>query len=280
MPELPEVEHARRQLERWAAGATLVAVKIAEPTSVRVGLSSRPSDGVDAPGVALAPFVGLAAGNPMRHGKRLGWPFGDRFLLAHLGMSGKWVRREPADPPPGAGRIGLIFRRGPDEWTCWFVDARRFGCIAVGTVGSLHAGLGPDCLIEPLGGTELAARFSVGRAIKVALLEQDRVAGLGNIQAAESLWRAGIHPDRRCDALTPAEWDRLAVSIQVQLRTAIAEFDGLDEVLYVSEGNSDSGFSVYGRLGEPCPKCTTPIVREVRGQRGTWWCPTCQPRDP
>ncbi len=277
MPELPEVEHARRQLERWAAGATLTGSRVADRAVVRAGLSSRPSDAVADPEAALAPLVGRVAGVPERHGKRLGWPFGDRVLLGHLGMSGKWVRRAPSDPAPVAGRLGLELRRGGEDLVCWLVDTRRFGCVSVGMDPDLHAGLGPDCATNPLDGPELAARFQVRRPVKVALLDQDRIAGLGNIHAAEALWRAGIHPDRACAGLTAAEWARLAAAIRVQIAGALADMDGQDEVTYLSEGGDDSAFSVYGRHGEPCPRCGGMVVREVRAQRGTWWCPTCQP---
>jgi formamidopyrimidine-DNA glycosylase len=277
VPELPEVEHARRQLTAWGEGAVLTGVVLADPAAVREGLTSRPSDAVADPLATLAPLVGRVAGAPVRHGKRLGWPFGDAWLLAHLGMSGKWVRRSPEDPAPPAGRIGFEVTRGGERATLWLVDTRRFGCVSVGTEEDLHRGLGPDALLAPPTGAELAALLDTKRPIKLVLLEQDRVAGLGNIHAAEALWRARIHPDRACATLSAAEWDRLASAIGAQLAEAIGSFDGVDEVVYLSEGREESPFAVYGRAGEPCRTCGAPVVREVRGQRGTWWCPVCQP---
>ncbi|MBA2322366.1 MAG: formamidopyrimidine-DNA glycosylase, partial [Deltaproteobacteria bacterium] len=223
MPELPEVEATRRRLDAWLAGQPIVAVHVADASSVRTGLTSRPSDAVSDPAAATRPWIGTVAGTPLRRGKRLGLRIGSSGLLAHLGMSGKWIRRAPGDPVPKFGRIGLEV---PGR-VAWFVDPRRFGCVTVCPAeaidGALATGLGPDALLELPDGPGLAARFAVKRPIKIALLEQDRLAGLGNIHAVEALWRARIHPDRRCDALTAAEWAALSSAIGAQMTFAIAD---------------------------------------------------------
>ncbi len=278
MPELPEVEAARVRLERWAAGRRLDTVYLVDPSSVRTRLSSRPRDAVSDPGSAVGGWVGGVAASPLRHGKRLGWAFGASGLLAHFGMSGKWIARPPGAEVPKFARIGLAFDAGP---VCWFVDARRFGCVTVvpaeGLWAALREGLGPDALTACPLGPDLSRRFAVKRPLKVALLEQDRLAGLGNIHVAEALWRAGIHPDRRCDALTAAEWSRLSAAITAQLEAAGADLAGDQELTYLSEGASPNPFSVYGQRERPCPRCGGAIAAAQRGGRVTWWCPGCQP---
>lgn len=276
MPELPELEICRRQLSRWGGGQRLQAVHIVDPTSIRTALSSRPSDAdPDGPEKVRA-LVGRVAGEALRHGKRVAWPLGEHALMIHLGMTGKWVRRPASDPPPRHGRIGLQF--GQD--TLWMVDARRFGCVSVVPEDemalALRGTMGPDALAEPLDGPALARRFPGRRAIKVALLDQSGIAGVGNIHAAESLWRANISPKKRCNALTPADWARLAAAIPAQLQWTVDAEDA-EEIVYTSEAGAENPFHIYGHEGAPCPVCGTAIVKEVLGGRSTFWCPQCQP---
>jgi formamidopyrimidine-DNA glycosylase len=277
MPELPEVEHARRLLSAWASGRRLTAVAIADPAVVRVALSSRPSDAVADPHTALSPLVGASAGELLRRGKRLGWRFDRSALLIHFGMSGRWARRAPADEPPRFGRLGLVF----GDVTCWFVDTRRFGCVTLISGSDLDAGLveglGPDAHVGLPEPAALAARFKGKKPIKLALLEQERLAGLGNIHAVEALWRAKINPNRRCDQVSGPDWSRLREGIAAQLGGAIDDFAGEAEVTYLSEGAENNPFAVYDREGKPCLACGAGIVREVTGARSTYWCPRCQP---
>jgi formamidopyrimidine-DNA glycosylase len=279
MPELPEVEVCRRQLTQWAAGRTLDAVHLVDRAVVRGELTSKPSAALADGGAQLEALVGQIAGEPLRHGKRLGWPFGGgRALLAHLGMTGHWVRRGAGDDPPPQHRLGLAF----GDRTVWYVDGRRFGCVvpveASAMPALLRADCGPDALDEPLDGPALADRVRSRKPVKVALMEQQRLAGLGNIHAAEACWRAHIAPGRRADALSPEEWGALAQAIVAQLRFAIeAEAAGGDDgIVYVNLGGPNP-FSVYGRGGEPCPACGTAIAADEMGGRTTYWCPTCQP---
>lgn len=270
MPELPEVEANRRLLAPFA-GRRVVAVDTPDPTSVRSSLSTRARDPHAA--AALGALVGQVADAPARRGKRLGWTFGRAGLLAHLGMTGRFVI---APEPPRWAKVGLGF---DDGRTVWFVDPRRFGCVvpmaADAVDAALRAGLGPDALDDDPTGPELAARFVTPRAIKVALLDQDRLAGLGNIHAAEALWRAHLHPDTPCTSLDPAAWARLAGAIHTQLvhGLALVEADG---IAYLSDGVISNPFEVYGRAGKPCPRCGAPIHGETRAGRSTFWCPDCQ----
>lgn len=273
MPELPEVEACRRQLQRWGEGRRLVGVSLPDPGAVRPARSTRPSAG--GAGAALQALVGATLGVPRRHGKRIAWPVGGHGLLLHLGMTGRWVRRTDGQVP----RFGRLALHLDDGSRLWLVDPRRFGCVvpleATGLDVALHEGLGPDALDAQLDGPALAARLRSRRAVKVALMDQARVAGLGNIQVVEALFEARIHPDTPCEALDPAAWTRLAAAVRHTLASTLAAI-GNEDLVYVSEGG-ENPFSVYGRAGQPCPRCGTILVAASRAGRTTTWCPSCQP---
>jgi formamidopyrimidine-DNA glycosylase len=121
------------------------------------------------------------------------------------------------------------------------------------------------------------------RAIKVALLDQAVVAGIGNLYAAELLHTAAIHPAKRCDQLTRDEWRRLADAAIEVLEEAIRyEGSTLGDGTYRNALNQNGSYQnlhrVYGRAGEPCPRCGAVVVRMVQAQRSTFYCPQCQPR--
>lgn len=272
MPELPEVEIARRQLERWLAGHRIDAVILADPGAVRAGIGGAAAPMPEGP-ARIEALAGQLAGRPLRHGKRIGWPFEDDAVIVHLGMTGSWVRRPVGEVPPHA-RLGLI----AGEVAAWFVDPRRFGgVIPVGLEDlgeALVAGLGPDALDTPLDGAQLAARVAGRGPIKPALMDQRRIAGIGNIQATEALWCARLAPDRPGRALTSEEWATLAAAIPEQLRRTLDADDG-DELVYASLGGGNP-FRIYGRAGEPCPRCEAPIVRTILAGRATFRCTVCQ----
>jgi formamidopyrimidine-DNA glycosylase len=113
------------------------------------------------------------------------------------------------------------------------------------------------------------------KSIKETLLDQKVLAGVGNIQAAEALWRAKIHPERRADTLTTAETRALADGIVGSIRDTLAREDG-PEITYVEEAGAENPFDVYGKQGQPCPRCGTTLVRLVQGGRSTVYCPKCQ----
>jgi len=275
MPELPELEICRRQLTRWAAGKVLTALEIPDPSSIRKTLSSRPSDADPQGAQALGALVGRAPADAIRHGKRVGWQFGDDAILIHLGMTGKWVHRDVSTDPPRHGRVGLTF----GGQTLWMIDPRRFGCVCVIVADDLELALrgdmGPDALLEPLNGADLRARFRGRRAIKVALLDQTTIAGIGNIQAIEALFRAGIDPYTPIDKLTPAQWEHLSTALLEQLQWTIDKSDA-EEIEYSSDAGAENPFTIYGREDQDCPTCSTAIRREVLGGRSTFWCPSCQ----
>lgn len=267
MPELPEVDHCGRTLQKWANGRRVVAVVVHDPRSVRASRTARPSEGREDGAAALAAVVTASPPGPMeRHGKRLLWRFGDGALLLHLGMTGRWTRT----PHPHA-KVTLTLDDGA---ALTFADPRLLGGIVPTSLVAgrtlLHEGLGPDALDDPF--PPLTGR----RAVKLALMDQAVVAGLGNLHAAEALWRARIAPDRPAETVTGERHTRLAEAVRDQLQFARRLLDAEEEVTYVEDAGAPNPFPVYQRDGEPCPRCGREIERFVQGGRGTWWCRGCQ----
>lgn len=271
MPELPEVELARRCLLGWVDHAPLKRVW-ASP--------GKPLRGVT-PAQVVRALRGRRTLGVERVGKHLLWTL-DRGIAVHLhlGMTGKLVLRGPGAAPPAHERVGFEVA----GQTIHFVDPRRFGRFELVRAERLRdlpdgATLGPDALDEPLDATALAARLAgTSRPLKVALMDQAVVAGLGNIQVAEALFRARLSPTLVPAKVTPAEWRRLAAAIQQSLRQALREElpgPGRD-LAYVEEPGASNPFRVYGHAGQPCSRCGTPIRRQVQAQRSTFFCPKCQ----
>jgi len=142
--------------------------------------------------------------------------------------------------------------------------------------------VGPDALDAGLDGPALAARCQTRASLKAALMDQSRVAGLGNIQVAEALFAAGLDPRVPARALRARDWDRLAAVVPRVLRHAIDVTDTDGDVAYLTDGgHADNPFAVYGRDGRPCPRCGAEVTRFRQHGRSTWACPACQtdPRD-
>ncbi|HXX31601.1 MAG TPA: bifunctional DNA-formamidopyrimidine glycosylase/DNA-(apurinic or apyrimidinic site) lyase [Myxococcaceae bacterium] len=267
MPELPEVEIARRNLARWLGRA---AVARAEADRTRIFR-----------GADRSAFTRLRGRLTFarRRGKVLLLGFeGNRGFLSHLGMTGKWVRRRSGQPEPYS-RARLVLDDGS---VLHYRDPRLFGRIEPAPAGALERlpavrALGPDPLLDAVDGPTLEAALGTSRVpVKVALLDQRRLAGLGNIHAAEALWRAKVSPVRPARSLRPEEWRRLARAISAGIRFALGREDS-EEVPYVEEPGTPNPFRVYGRAGKPCPRCRT-VVRSVRqAGRSTYFCPRCQP---
>ncbi|MBK6690140.1 MAG: bifunctional DNA-formamidopyrimidine glycosylase/DNA-(apurinic or apyrimidinic site) lyase [Deltaproteobacteria bacterium] len=266
MPELPEVESARVHLEGWLVGQHLHSVQV-PPTRL---LGDQPAE------LVQATLSGAKVQAVVRRGKHLLVELDrGRALYLHLGMTGKFVARPRGEVVPHA-RLVLELK---ERWVI-FRDPRLFGRIAVGPRERLwdqyFAPLGPDAWLEPLDSAAWLERLGrTKRPIKVALLEQSLVAGLGNIYAAEALFRARIHPERPASSLSKKECGALAKAVQVTLQKALAVIAQEDELTYLSEGG-DNPFLVYERAGGPCVRCQAPIVRTVLGGRSTYHCPACQ----
>jgi formamidopyrimidine-DNA glycosylase len=242
MPELPEVEIMTRRLSRRLRGATIRRLEVCDP---KIKLNGR--------------LAGGRIERVWRRGKFIIFDItGRRHLLVHLRMTGWW---EFSQPP--RYRLALQTSRG----AAYFVDSRRFGQVTMVTPGLLRrelSKLGP----EPLGRTvDWAVLRRTGRAIKVALLDQRLVAGIGNIYANEALWRAGINPRRRACRLTDAELRRLGRGIVAAMRKGIGYGPRIFEI---------QQFAVYDRAGQPCRRCGTSIRQITQAQRSTYLCPRCQ----
>jgi formamidopyrimidine-DNA glycosylase len=274
MPELPEVETIRRQLVPVVEGRRLRELRIDDP---RWCQPLAPAD-------LRSALEGRAVERLDRRGKYLIWDFaGDVFLLVHLRMTGTLL----VDPPAGTRyeRVRFVFAdAGPQLAFC---DPRRFG------TGELA--IGPDALedfldrrlgVEPLGadfsGSAMRAAAKGRKApVKAFLLDQRRIAGVGNIYADEALFRSGIHPLRPVGQLTRGQWDSLVGEIVAVLNAGIdAGGSTIDDFRHTDGvyGAFQHQFLVHNRLGEPCPICGREIVKFVAAGRGTYVCETCQPR--
>ncbi len=267
MPELPEVDWCGRSLARWSAGRRVVAVEVLDPRSIRTHRTARPTDGHPNGRAAVeAVVLGRPPGPMERHGKRLLWTFGARALLLHLGMTGRWTRAATSFP-----KVRLHLDDGPP---LTFGDPRLLGGVVPLELAdgraALRDELGPDALTDPL------PPFRGRRPIKVVLMDQAVVAGLGNLHAAEALWRAGIAPTAPAESIVGARHTALAAGVHAQLEFARRLLDADEEVAYVEDAGAANPFPLYRRGGEPCPRCAGPIVRDVHAGRSTWWCPGCQ----
>jgi formamidopyrimidine-DNA glycosylase len=275
MPELPEVEIAARNLSAWAGGRRIERAE-ADPAGRRIFRPATPQ--------AFA--AGIAAhrvDDVRRVGKhillRLSGPDGVVGLLSHLGMTGKWVRRSGGDGPPSHSRARLHLDDGS---VLHYRDPRLFGRLRLVPGARFEevpeiASLGPDPLREGIDPARLKAALARRRvAIKLALLDQRLLPGVGNIVAAESLFRARIDPRRAASALSRAEVKRLATAVLDSVREAIAQEEG-PEITYVEEPGARNPFRVYGHEGERCARCRRVSIRRiVQGGRSTFFCPRCQ----
>ena len=269
MPELPEVEFARRSLQRWFKGRTLVDAE-AEPAN-RV---FRDAD--------LKAFESLRGrlDSVERRGKYLMLAFSDGHgAVAHLGMTGKFLKRAGTAAEKWS-RARLFLDSGD---VIHFQDPRMFGRIEPMEVLQLKlakavAKLGIDPLVDGLTWQQLKTEVADSKQdLKVALMDQERIAGLGNIHAAEALFRARLHPSRKPKSLTDAEWKALCKAIHASIAFALKAEDG-DEIVYVEQPGAKNPFLIYGRAGTPCKRCRTKVVAFAQGGRTTHVCPKCPPK--
>ena len=273
MPELPEVETIRRQLAPLVEGRVVERLDIADP---RWCLPLAPEAVVDA-------VQGRRVDALRRRGKYLVWELEDEaFLLMHLRMTGTLLY--DAQPGTPYERVRWVLDDGHELRFC---DPRRFGTgeLALGTPARdafFAARLGLEPLDGELTGDALR-RMARGRRapVKAFLLDQRRIAGVGNIYADEALFRAGIHPLRPVGSLTRAQCDALAVAVREALAAGVAAGGAtIDDFRHVDgvRGAFQNEFLVHRRRGEPCPRCAAPVVKFVAAGRGTYACESCQPR--
>jgi formamidopyrimidine-DNA glycosylase len=273
MPELPEVETIRRQLAPRVTGRKLTRVRVDDerwcmplaPRAMERALRGRRVESLG------------------RRGKYLVWELsGERFLLQHLRMTGNLLF-DPVDHPVHT-RVAIDL---DDGHRLLYVDARRFGTgqLAEGRDGLaafLDARLGLEPFDPAFGAEHLRALARGRRApVKAFLLDQKRVAGVGNIYADEALFRAGIHPLRPAGRVTRAQWEALAPAIVETLEAGIAANGAsIDDFRHLdgAYGSFQDEFLVHLHEGDPCPRCGGPVRKIVAGGRGTYVCERCQPR--
>lgn len=284
MPELPEVETMRRGLEESLTGARVISVRLhhrdilldgGSPDRFAAGLSGRRIDAI------------------RRRGKNLLFRLsnGDRAVLqTQVRMTGRFAVAEAGDPDGRRLRREIGYTHVAAEFaladgrTLLYDDVRRLGGFRLQSADEWarrEARLGSEPLADGYRAADLAADLGDGRApVKNALLDQRRIAGVGNIYASEALFRARVDPRRACGELTGEEHGRLHRALRAVLREALAaEGTSLRDFKAVNgrSGEFQERLRVYGREGIPCGRCGTPILRIVQAGRSTFFCPTCQP---
>ena len=273
MPELPEVETIRRGLERVLIGQTIRQVKIRE-TRFR-----QPING--------ARLKRLIAGQQVaalhRRAKYLLCELKNHaHLVIHLGMSGRLLYCKKSMPLQKHDHIQFSFTNGHE---LRFYDPRRFGMVDAVLPGELSdyfhfRSLGPEPLSRQFTAAYLAQRAKkLARPVKNFLMDGAVVVGVGNIYASESLFRAGIHPQKASGKLSSSEWEKLVRAVRATLKRAIKR----GGTTFNDFHNSDGGMGyfqqelmVYDRAGEPCRACDRKIRRIVQAGRSSFYCPRCQ----
>lgn len=276
MPELPEVETVARGVARLVTGRTIESVVLLR-ADIAHGIA-RPCDKL---------LRGRKIDRVSRQAKHIRIDLaGGLTFIVHLGMTGRLSVSPRELPPPKHTHLRIRFAGHADELR--FCDPRRFGGVwliddkpsqAADWIGRRLPPVGADPLsLAPASWSRLMAR---PRQIKALLLDQQPISGVGNIYCDESLHRAGIHPLSRAGDLPSVAVRRLYRELRRVLREAIAA--GGSSVSDYRDAAGEPGWfqirhRVYGREGQPCKRCRTPIEKLVVAGRGTHLCPRCQPR--
>lgn len=261
MPELPDVEHAMRRLKRWMRGAKITSARSTDTRVLRPG----------SPAAFHRALSGRRVRSIDRRGKWLRIELeGDVLLFSHLGMTGEWVAASPDDPKRPSERARLDLS-GSHASGVRYLDARRFGRLLISEQDIPEwTELGPDPLLDRVTAASLEVPLRRRkRAVKEVLMDQTVLAGVGNILATEALWRARIDPRSRSDALSRREIGAVLRGLDVVIRRELKDLASPD---------GEPTFQVYGRSGEPCPRCKTTLSHIVLGGRGTTFCGDCQVR--
>lgn len=272
MPELPEVETIARQLRSGASthpplpGRVIDAVTLRWPRHI----ASPPAEQF------RREILGRTIREVGRRGKYLVFPLDRGTLLIHLKMSGD-LGLVPSVEPTGPYDHTIFHLDG--GWDLRFGDARKFGKVfLLDDPEALLVPLGPEPLNPEFTARALGRRLCThARALKPLLLDQTFVAGLGNIYADEALHRARLHPLRKSNTLRDDEVRRLWRGMRAALRAGLRHNGASIDWVYRG-GSFQNHFRVYQRDGQPCPVCGTTVRRIVVAQRGTHYCPNCQPR--
>jgi formamidopyrimidine-DNA glycosylase len=269
MPELPEIETTRAGLAPHLTGRRVVTATLRRD-SLRWPIA----------GEISTVLPGQRIDAVRRRAKYLLLDTAAGSALLHLGMSGS-LRVLPADSPVRPhDHVDIAI---DDGRVLRMHDPRRFGCLLwqpPGTVHPLLASLGPEPLSDDFDGDYLFALSRGRRApVKNFLMDQSVVVGVGNIYVAEALFAAGISPLRAAGNIGRERYRRLATQIRQVLAAAILQGGTTLRDFISPDGNAGyfvQELSVYGRGGEPCPRCGRPLKQAWIGQRTSVWCPGCQ----
>ena len=280
MPELPEVEVTRRSIAARLRGARVLSVRCGKPLRWPLG-------------IAPQALVGSQLGEAARRGKYLWLPLQraaadpaglDGGLLLHLGMSGSLALQDTVSAPGPHAHFDL----GTTQGLLRLTDPRRFGAVLwspgldAEPAATLLARLGAEPFDPALTPRALHAALRRRKvAVKSLLLGGQVVVGAGNIYACEALFRAGIDPRTRCDRISLLRCERLLAALRETLARAL-ELGG-STLRDFSDAHGMAGVfqseaQVYGREGQPCPRCGAPLRRIVQAQRSTYFCAACQRR--
>ena len=272
MPELPEVETVVRYLQPQLRGKRILAVQ-----------AGRKRLRHPVPQKALRRLLGQTFTAVSRRGKWIVLSLEQDCLLIHLGMTGRLQML--ASVSPGDPHCHFVCQLAPEPAHLCYSDPRRFGAILVFSSDDaqryLESQLGP----EPFSVTahELHCRLqATSRPIKVALMDQSLLAGLGNIYTDEALYQAGFSPYRAANTFSFDETRQLLRAIRTVLRRAIAcHGSSIRDYMFGENGRGtyQDEFLVYGRQGQPCRRCSYPLQRQRLAGRSTYFCPYCQPLD-
>jgi formamidopyrimidine-DNA glycosylase len=267
MPELPEVETIVNSLRPHVVGRTIIGIVIRDTRPIQKIAVDR----------FCERLTGLRIKGLERRGKYLVFSLSrGMYLVVHLRMTGALLWN-PAGPEPFT-RLEFVL---DDRSRLVYTDVRRFGTFnLVRNAGKVVGGLGIEPLSEDFTVAALAEYLKSRRTpVKTALLNQERIAGIGNMYADEALFAAGIHPLRASESLKPKEVAALHAAVRAVLRKAVKN-QGASIRNYRrpdgEAGRAHEEFAVAHRGGYSCPRCSTPITRIVVGQRGTYLCPRCQ----
>lgn len=273
MPELPEVETIRRDLNKELKGRKILKLKSCDWAKM---LKPSPE--------ALAKAVeGKTIRDIDRRAKLLLVHLDDHgtTVAIHLKLTGRLFIRKPADPPDRFTHAVLALDKGEE---LRFSDLRKFGYMKVITnkidLGQILSEFGPEPLTKEFTFQtfkEIVAKGS--RAIKTVIMDQQKISGVGNIYADEALWRAKIHPEKIAKNLTDEDLKELYSAILFVIKQGIEDRGtSVDQYLdiYAKEGKHAQNLQVFRKNGKPCPRCGTTIKKMRVGGRGTHYCPTCQ----
>ena len=275
MPELPEVETVRRELERQVKGYTITAAHDLHPRALKPESIS-----------PLKSINGAKIVSVNRRGKFL-WFVMNRpqVLVAHLGMSGQFLVPKINQAHPKHVRARFEMNKNFKTKELLFNDQRTFGWVSVEeTIDGIPSSaqhIAMDPFDPKFDRNETIKQFAKRKIrIKTALLNQEIMSGVGNIYADETLWRAKVHPEISTADLSKKKITSIIDHATEVMSEAIAKGGTSFDALYINV-NGESGYfeqslAAYGRTDEPCPRCGTPIRRIVFGARSSHFCPRCQ----